>query len=330
MPENIAIDDKASLLENPKKLFGLIFAICILLVISTLYFLYESPNPLLGNMVTDEHPENTVPFLPFASPSGAEEDNSTLSIPLDQLTARMAMRLEQNPDDVAGWTLLGRSYVVTGHPDKAIEALKKAIALAPKDIELQISLGEAMVTSANGLVTPEAKEIFLNAKKMEADHPGVRYNLALWEFQAGEVQRAYDSWLKLAEGAPASAPWLNEVAKNLNLAANELAIEPPSLPNLSQPTPALSNLPSALTLKNVRGGEEMTQEDRDEFIRGMVQRLSDRLEQQPEYLEGWLRLAQSYKVLGEKERALASYGRAMELAPEDEKIQELYQNAKSE
>lgn len=329
MPENSVNNYKnTSLLENPKKLWGIILVISIPLIVYIFYFQINSSSNSVEKLESEEKLEKAVSFRRFASPAAPDEKNSTMSLPLDQLTVRLAMKLESNPDDVSGWTLLGRSYAVTGHPGKAVAAYKKAIALSPKDIELQISLGEALVTASNGEVTPEAKNIFLATEKMQADHPGVRFNLALSDFQAGEVQKAYDSWLKLAQEAPPSASWLNEVRIKINLAAKQLGIDPPPLPKLPQATPQKRALPSALTMNDVQGGDGMTAEERDGFIRGMVKRLADRLEQQPYDLQGWMRLAQSYSVLGDKEKALSSYRKAMELAPDDEKIQRLYQNAK--
>lgn len=329
MPENPASNtENTSLLENPKKLWGIILAIAIPLIIYVFYFQNKPSSRSVENLESKETLEKAVSFRPFASPAAIDEENPAMSQPLDQLTAKLAKKLENNPNDIPGWTLLGRSYIVTGHPDKAITAYKKAIALSPNDIELQISLGEALVIASSGKVTPEAKNIFIAAEKIQADHPGVRFNLALWSFQEGEVQKAYDSWLKLAQEAPPSAPWLKEVRAKLDLASKQLGIDLPPLPRTPQPTAQKRKLPSALTMNDVQGGNEMTPEKRDDFILSMVQRLADRLKTEPNDLQGWLRLAQSYDVLGEKEKALSSYRKAIELAPDDEKIQQLYQNAK--
>ena len=43
--------------------------------------------------------------------------------------------------------------------------------------------------------------------------------------------------------------------------------------------------------------------DRQKMIRSMVQRLADRLEDEPGDLEGWRRLARAYEVLGETAKA---------------------------
>jgi len=52
-------------------------------------------------------------------------------------------------------------------------------------------------------------------------------------------------------------------------------------------------------------------------IAGMVERLAERLEQEPDDLQGWLMLARSYTVMGEREKARAAMAAAVRLAPDD-------------
>ena len=47
----------------------------------------------------------------------------------------------------------------------------------------------------------------------------------------------------------------------------------------------------------------MNEGDRRDMIRGMVARLADRLHDNGSDVEGWLRLVQSYVVLGERDKA---------------------------
>ena len=54
----------------------------------------------------------------------------------------------------------------------------------------------------------------------------------------------------------------------------------------------------------------MTANERQEMIRSMVQRLADRLEGNPDDLEGWRRLSNAYRVLGEDAKAAEAAARA--------------------
>ena len=54
----------------------------------------------------------------------------------------------------------------------------------------------------------------------------------------------------------------------------------------------------------------MSPDERQAMIRGMVERLAARLDQNPNDKEGWTRLAHAYDVLGEPDKAAAARARA--------------------
>ena len=54
---------------------------------------------------------------------------------------------------------------------------------------------------------------------------------------------------------------------------------------------------------DVAAASEMTPEQRAEMVRGMVERLAERLKQDGSDVEGWLRLVRAYMVLGDRDKA---------------------------
>ena len=54
----------------------------------------------------------------------------------------------------------------------------------------------------------------------------------------------------------------------------------------------------------------MTPEERMAMIRSMVAGLAERLESEPDDLDGWLRLSRAYLVLDERDKAAAAVSRA--------------------
>jgi len=52
----------------------------------------------------------------------------------------LAARLEQQPDDFAGWLRLGRAWIVLGERDKARAALDRAATLRPGDADVKAAL----------------------------------------------------------------------------------------------------------------------------------------------------------------------------------------------
>ena len=71
------------------------------------------------------------------------------------------------------------------------------------------------------------------------------------------------------------------------------------------------------TREQVEAAGQMTADERGEMIRGMVERLANRLETAPDDIEGWKRLGNARRVLGELTEAEEAYGRALDLSPSD-------------
>ena len=69
------------------------------------------------------------------------------------------------------------------------------------------------------------------------------------------------------------------------------------------------------TQEQMRAAQEMSPEDRAEMIRGMVQRLADRLAETPDDLAGWQRLERAYRVLGDTEKADEAAAQVKRLTP---------------
>ena len=62
---------------------------------------------------------------------------------------------------------------------------------------------------------------------------------------------------------------------------------------------------------------KMSASERQEFIQSMVQRLAERLEDEPDDFDGWMRLGRAYSVLRKNGEAAKAYGRAFNLRPSD-------------
>ncbi len=249
------------------------------------------------------------PFAEIERPADRTEGLAALSGPVEQL----ATRLEGEPDNLEGWLLLGRSYVALQRYPEAADALGRAAALSGGDPEVLAMLGEAHVWANDGVVVPEAAGAFRRALDARPEDPAARFYLALAHAQAGALQEAYEMWLTLAADTPADAPWRGELVALIGQAAEALGIEPGAVPS----GPAVADAPSGPTAEDMAAAAEMSPEERMAMIRGMVDNLAARLEEHPDDPEGWRRLAQSYAVLGEAEKATDTLRRAVDLAPDD-------------
>ena len=91
--------------------------------------------------------------LPDMTASGAGEGQAPS---LDRAMNNLVARLEADPNDIDGWMLLGRSYMVVGNFAQAEGAYGRAAGLAPGDPDILVALGEALLRNAGDLMTPAA------------------------------------------------------------------------------------------------------------------------------------------------------------------------------
>ncbi len=227
----------------------------------------------------------------------------------------LAQRLEQNPNNLDGWLLLGRSLITLERYDEAAQALSAAVTLSKGDPDIVGSMAEAMVFAADGIVTSEALAAFETVLGMRPDDSAAQYYIGMSLAQQGRPAEALDTWQKLAAETPANAPWRTDLVTLMRRAASETGIEL----GLIASAPAVSNTADSAvgapgpSQEDIAAAAEMNPEERMEMIRAMVDRLATRLESEPDDLDGWRRLANAYRVLGEDTRAAAAEQRVGKL-----------------
>jgi len=204
------------------------------------------------------------------------------------LIGQVEERLARNPNDGAGWEVIAPVYMRLGRFDDAVLARRKALALNGETGARYADLGEALVAAANGVVTDEAKTSFARAVAREPQNAKARYFLGLADEQDGNRQAAAAKWRDMLKDAPADAPWIGLVRDALARVTGE---------------PAAGAGPNA---EQMAAAQNMSEAQRTAMIRGMVQKLADKLHTDGGDVEGWLRLVRAYAVLGDSDKAKAA------------------------
>jgi cytochrome c-type biogenesis protein CcmH len=196
-----------------------------------------------------------------------------------------------------------------GRFEDAAKARRNALRLNGETAERQAALGEALVFAANGIVTAEAKAAFEKAVALDASEAQARYFLGLAAEQDGNRAQAAATWRALIDSAPPGASWLEFVRRAL------ARVDGASAPG---------NAGGGPSEEQVAASTDMPPEQRMTMIRGMVDRLSERLNHDGSDVEGWLRLVRSYIVLGDRDKARAAVVDARRaLASEPDKLKRL-------
>lgn len=136
-------------------------------------------------------PEGIDPRMPppAADPASTE---------FDDLVTELRDRLDQQPEDAAGWLLLGRSYKALQRFPEALEALRRARALAPGDPLVAVELAEALIfTSTGPAIDPEVQTLLEEAIAQEPELQKGLWLLGIVASQAGDDAAALAWWERL-------------------------------------------------------------------------------------------------------------------------------------
>lgn len=234
-----------------------------------------------------------------------------------QAAMLLERKLQADPSNGEGWVLYARTLSMLGDWTKAANAYQRAIELGQNSANTQAGYGEMLVMAADGIVAPAAHEAFAAALAGDLGNGVARYYLALADAQAGEARKAIGAWLELAAGLPEDSSMREEIARRVVEAANSAGIPPPALPKgLAAEEP-----PPDLTPEQTRAAAAMSPEQRAKMIDGMIEKLAAKLRQDPNDLEGWLRLGRAFVVRGDTAKAVDAYDHAAALKPDDPGIQ---------
>jgi cytochrome c-type biogenesis protein CcmH len=233
---------------------------------------------------------------------------------LDLVKARQGLeaRLRGTPDSLEGWLLLARTDGALADWQGAKAAYDRALVLSKRSPAVLEAYGDLLVAEAQGTVTPQAEALFGEAAAGEPTSFRARYYLALAKAQQGDLATALVGWRALEREAPPEASWLGTVKEMIAQAEHEQSnamtvgpVQSPANADAAKPAPEVSAIMG------------LPAEQRGDAIRSMVAGLAARLAREPNDLEGWKRLARSYRVLGEAAKSADAYAQAVALAPED-------------
>ena len=272
--------------------------------------------PLAGFGLYSQVGAPDIPAMPFAE-RGAEQDDARQ---LQQLVVELRTRLEADPDggETRGWELLAQTYMNMNRPSDAARAFEQIADREDATSATLSQYAEALITAESGVVTPRAGRIIDRALALDASNPAATYYRSLEMDQAGDAAGARTLLLDRLGRETQLQPWMPTFLTAANGLAERLGLPEAGMPEFEAPRG-----PSAA---DIAAAGEMSEGERTEFIRSMVDGLEARLQDEPGDLDGWLQLARALVVLGEEDRAFKALQAAEPLVqdlPEDDQRRRL-------
>lgn len=272
-----------------------------------------------------------LPDVPFAGrPPQQAEAHGEDTAQMRNAVEALAKRLQQNPNDGPGWLLFARSLSTMGDYDRAEMAYREAMKLGRDSAEVQADHAEMLVMQANGIVTPAAEEAFRKVLATDPDNIAGRYYLALARMQAGEPKRAIEGLQGLLAILPSDSPLREQIGAQVAEAAKAAGIPAPPLEKGTGPAPKQAagapptqkNAAPGPSAADMAAASEMSENQREAMIRGMVANLAAKQEAEPGNFDGWMRLGRAYAVLKDSAKSAEAFAKARALRPDDLSVPE--------
>jgi cytochrome c-type biogenesis protein CcmH len=187
-------------------------ALGIPLIAIALYVQVGNPSALSGVSAAVRTPTQA-PTAGASQPSGQMTQQE-----IEANVAKLAKRLEQNPTDVQGWIMLGRSYVTLEKYSEAANAYAKATALKPEDADLLGDYAFAMGMANGQRLEGQPLELINRALKIDPENPKALELAGSAAFEAKNYNQAINYWQKLMQKTPPNSELAQALSQRINQA----------------------------------------------------------------------------------------------------------------
>jgi cytochrome c-type biogenesis protein CcmH len=122
---------------------------------------------------------------------------------VEEMVSSLASRLQENPNDLAGWKMLGRSYFNLRNFPGAIAAFERAVELEEGgDGQTLTDLGEAILYSDGATIVGRAGDLFENALALSPNNPKALFYGGMAAIQRGDKELGANRWEALLATSP--------------------------------------------------------------------------------------------------------------------------------
>lgn len=158
-----------------------------------------------------------LPDRPFSGRAAQIAEMKKQAATIQTMVARLAERLQADPQDGKGWAMLARSYRALGQIDEAKAAYVKAIKLLPGEAQPRVEYAVLLLDDAQGdTLPPEIAVLMGEVLASDPKQPDALYFLGLDAAQKGDMTTARAMWSRLLETLPPGTPAHGQVKAQLD------------------------------------------------------------------------------------------------------------------
>lgn len=143
------------------------------------------------------------------SPAGHDNFSSVVE--------NLIARLSDNPDDIEGWVMLGRTYAIMGRYDEASNTYQKLTELVPNNAQILSDYADVLAMKNQGSLVGRPAELINEALQNDPEYPKALALAGTAEFEQARFEQAAVHWEKLLTVIPDDS----ELAKSVNTSIAE-------------------------------------------------------------------------------------------------------------
>lgn len=114
--------------------------------------------------------------------------------PMDVLAEQLAAKMEQHPDNLEGWLMLGRTYFAINEPTMALGAFERAYKLAPGNADVLLAYAEAIAVNAGNRLDGRPAELIAESLRIDPTNPSARWLDGMRAYQQEAFAEAVETW----------------------------------------------------------------------------------------------------------------------------------------
>lgn len=124
-------------------------------------------------------------------------------------------RLNDNPDDIEGWVMLGRTYTIMGRFDEATETYAKLVELVPDNPQILSDYADVLAMSNDGVLAGEPAALVQQALSIDPEYPKALALAGTVEFEQGKYDQAAAYWERLLAVIPSDSKLAESVSDSI-------------------------------------------------------------------------------------------------------------------
>lgn len=148
-------------------------------------------------------------------PSLSSQSFASSAAQIEPILKSLRDKLDQDPNDVAGWALLGRAYGKLHRYDEAIFAFEKAEKLTPDDAQLLTDYAVVLAMANGRKVEGKPETLVFRALKIDPHLPNALMLGASIAYKHQDYRTAIELWERLLPDLPVGSEIATSVETSL-------------------------------------------------------------------------------------------------------------------